>query len=106
MDWWDYRYYFSFSLSAIKDGIRIIKVDLSKVEINVWQEYLTKTANLFIDEIVNDLPNGFHDSRLKSIFIDYESDKIIMRLDVWVGDLHDPNVSAQRIWQDRVLRGV
>ena len=41
-------------------------------------------------EILESLPNGFHDALLKSVFVNYESDKIILSLDIWIGNLDDP----------------
>ena len=48
----------------------------------VW--YRKKKMNLL--KIDNELPNGFHDSYLKSIQVDYCNRKIIIDLDIWVGD--------------------
>lgn len=43
-----------------------------------------------IDEISKQLPNGFHDAILKSIFINYESDEILLSLDICIGIPDDP----------------
>jgi hypothetical protein len=39
-----------------------------------------------LEEIEDNLPNGFHDSHIKTIHIDYEKRLIRMLLDIWVGN--------------------
>ncbi len=38
-------------------------------------------------EIDNSLPNGFHDSYIHSIQLDYEKRKAIFKINIWIGDL-------------------
>ena len=45
--------------------------------------------NVF-DDILDNLPNGFHDALLKSVFVNYEADEIVLSLDVCVGTPDDP----------------
>jgi hypothetical protein len=47
-------------------------------------------------ELEKTLRNGLHDARVSRIAIDYEKRKLILDLDVWVGDMDsDPH----EIWE-------
>ena len=39
-----------------------------------------------IEELDRTLPNGFHDSRLRGISVDYEAQTAFLALDIWIGD--------------------
>jgi hypothetical protein len=45
-------------------------------------------------EVERQLPNGFHDARLKSYAVDSQKSEMILSLDFWVGD--DKNPEAYR----------
>ena len=38
-------------------------------------------------ELIKDLPNGLHDALLRSFEVDYETGKLTLFLNVWLGDL-------------------
>ena len=41
------------------------------------------------------LPNGFHDSEIKSVFIDYESRALKIELAVWLGDMTERDAGRE-----------
>lgn len=41
-----------------------------------------------LEELEKRLPNGLHDSRVSRIAIDYDQRKLILDIDVWVGDMN------------------
>jgi len=41
---------------------------------------------MFLQDIENELPNGFHDSVLLGIQIDFLQKKALLRMNIWVGD--------------------
>jgi hypothetical protein len=43
-----------------------------------------------IFEIANELPNGFHDSEVHTLQLDYPGRSIEIALDVWIGTMVDP----------------
>jgi len=50
-----------------------------------------------IDELEADLPNGFHDSRLRTFSSNPAQKRAEFVLDVWVGDLQSAEESAREI---------
>jgi hypothetical protein len=44
-----------------------------------------------IDELARTLPNGFHDAGLRGFTMDYVARTLNLALDVWTGDMDDPN---------------
>ena len=40
-----------------------------------------------LDEIDRSLPNGFHDSYIQSIHLDYEKREARLKINIWMGDL-------------------
>ena len=48
-----------------------------------------------LETIAAELPNGFHDARLRTLSIDYVSRRATLDLRVWVGDSDAP-VEAER----------
>jgi hypothetical protein len=43
-----------------------------------------------IEELDRTLPNGFHDSCLCQVTVDYEAQTAALTLDIWIGDLEAP----------------
>jgi hypothetical protein len=43
-----------------------------------------------IFEVAESLPNGFHDSELSTVSIDYSKRSVQLALDVWIGTMSDP----------------
>jgi hypothetical protein len=42
-----------------------------------------------LEELALTLPNGFHDTEIREILIDYQRRRIRMRLSVWIGDMEE-----------------
>src|SRR5438477_6605753 len=40
-----------------------------------------------LDDLAASLPNGFHDTKLKAVSIDYANRSAELELDIWVGEL-------------------
>lgn len=49
-------------------------------------------------ELINDLPNGLHDALLRSFEVDYETGKLTLFVDIWMGDLDsdDEDIREER----------
>src|SRR5687768_9586429 len=43
-----------------------------------------------LDEIAATLPNGFHDTQLLNLSIDYVNGAVKMRVHIWIGSMSDP----------------
>jgi hypothetical protein len=43
-----------------------------------------------IEELDRTLPNGFHDSCLRHVTVDYEAQTASLALDIWIGDVDAP----------------
>jgi hypothetical protein len=52
--------------------------------------YALKERRVNIDELERTLPNGFHDSCLRQLTVDYEAQMASLVLDVWIGDVDAP----------------
>lgn len=51
-----------------------------------------------IEELSRSLPNGFHDSCLRGITVDYETQTAMLTLDVWIGNVDAPlSVERERL---------
>lgn len=57
-----------------------------------------------LEEIEKMLPNGFHDSLLKSITIDYSKHEAIFDLHIWVGDLYAENAESRETYRRCLLK--
>lgn len=44
------------------------------------------------DKIVASLPNGFHDAELQKLVIDYMTMEAQVTLDIWIGQMNDPEL--------------
>jgi hypothetical protein len=52
-----------------------------------------------LDELANTLPNGFHDSAVHTITLDYSKHEIRFHLAVWVGDLDAKDEKAREAYR-------
>ena len=51
-----------------------------------------------IEELDRTLPNGFHDSCLRGITVDYEAQTAMLTLDIWIGAVEAPaGVERERL---------
>jgi hypothetical protein len=48
-----------------------------------------------IFQLAEQLPNGFHDSKVASIRIDYVARVVTMEVEVWVGTMDDPEETRE-----------
>lgn len=48
-----------------------------------------------LEDLAQTLPNGFHDSMVRSIFVDYAQRQVTMQLAVWIGDMDGDEVARE-----------
>ena len=56
-----------------------------------------------LDELAQTLPNGFHDSRLASIRIDYDRRELTLDIEVWIGDMNAEELASRETHRPAVL---
>ena len=56
-----------------------------------------------LDELSKTLPNGFHDSRVASLRIDYRLREVTMDVAVWVGDLSSSDPDTREAYRQGLL---
>jgi hypothetical protein len=59
-----------------------------------------------IEEIANTLPNGFHDSQIKSISINFLKREVTLDLEIWFSDSLDDDSEIYRLAELRLLHFV
>jgi len=52
-----------------------------------------------LEGLAGSLPNGFHDSELKALSIDYVKRELSLSLDVWTGDLTAPSANGREAYR-------
>ena len=57
-----------------------------------------------LEEIADSLPNGFHDTQINSIRIDYVNREITLDVEIWVGDSSEDDSDVYRPAQLTLLR--
>jgi hypothetical protein len=60
------------------------------VRVQVCDEWV-----MTIFEIADQLPNGFHDAEIETIYIDYPNRVVEIRLNVWIGTMDDPESTRE-----------
>ena len=50
-----------------------------------------------LDEAAQATPNGFHDAEIENILLDYNSKRIVIDLDLWIGDLSSQEKSEREM---------
>jgi hypothetical protein len=55
------------------------------------------------EELSDELPNGFHDARIKNINLNFKDQAISIELDLWVADLEDVDPDRMRSGTLKVL---
>jgi hypothetical protein len=56
-----------------------------------------------LDELAQALPNGFHDSRLASIRIDYDRRELTLDIEVWIGEMDADDLASRETYRPAVL---
>ena len=56
-----------------------------------------------LTEISDNLPNGFHDSIIDSISVDYDKRRLKFIVNIWTGDMSSPDVHKREEFQKSVL---
>ena len=57
-----------------------------------------------LQELMASLPNGFHDSELRTLAFDFSNNEARLILDVWVGDLDSDETNVRERYQQAELR--
>ena len=52
-----------------------------------------------LNEIDDSLPNGFHDAMIHNIQIDYVKREVLIKLDIWVGDMESDDETKRDEYQ-------
>ena len=66
-------------------------------------DIVEKIKYMTLNELSLTLPNGFHDTRVHSIMVDYNNREVRLRVDVWIGDVVGGSVEAKDNYRGAVL---
>ena len=56
-----------------------------------------------LNELAETLPNGFHDSRVVTIMVDYARRELRFGMRIWVGDLYSPDEIEREAYRTAVV---
>ena len=65
--------------------------------------YRVSLDEMTFEEINRELPNGFHDATIRKIDLDFINRLIVISMDIWVGQLGDPDPDRCRSGALRIL---
>jgi hypothetical protein len=69
---------------------------IEKVVLIFWPSAMSG-GDMTFDELAETLPNGFHDTEVSIVTIDYVRRELLLRMNVWVGMLGTPSCETYRM---------